>query len=169
MGDNSLVAIELNDAGVALASGADGRAAALGEPSPGFAVLHEGRVLVGAEAAARHRVSPLHAQNRFWQALGVDRLPWSAGAIATGADLAHTHLSAVLAPVVRDGAVEALCAVPPGYSREQLGLLVGIVNECGVTVRGVVDLGLAACTTVPPAPHTLHLDLQLHQAAATLV
>jgi hypothetical protein len=169
MGDNSLVAIELNDAGVALASGADGHAAALGEPSPGFAVLHEGRVLVGAEAAARHRVSPLHAQNRFWQALGVDRLPWSAGAIATGADLAHAHLSAVLAPVVRDGAEEALCAVPPGYSREQLGLLVGIVNECGVTVRGLVDLGLAACTSVPPAPHMLHLDLQLHQAAATLV
>ena len=39
-----------------------------------------------------------------------------------------------------------LIAVPPGYSREQLGLLVGIANEAGVTLRGLVDLGLAACS-----------------------
>jgi hypothetical protein len=36
-------------------------------------------------------------------------------------------------------------------------------------VHGLVDLGLAACATVAPAPHLLHLDLQLHQASATLV
>jgi hypothetical protein len=164
-----LVAVELNDAGIALARGGDGRATAFGEPSPGVAVLQDARLLVGAEASARHRVAPLHAQNRFWQALGLEPLPWGTRGVATVADLAHAHLSAVLAPAVRDGAREALLAVPPGYTREQLGLLVGIANECGVTVRGLVDLGLAACATLAPAPHMLHLDLQLHQAAATLV
>jgi hypothetical protein len=167
---SSLVAVELNDAGVTVArAGVDGGATLLGAESPGFALLHDGRVLVGTDALQRHRLSPLHAQNRFWYALGTEPLPWSARGVSTPADLAHAHLSAVLAPAVAAGVHEAVLAVPPGLTREQLGLLVGIANESGVTVRGLVDLGLAACATVAPAPHMLHLDLQLHQAAATLV
>jgi len=171
MAARSLVAVELNDAGIVAARAADEDVGPVvtGEPSPGFALLHDGRVLVGQEAALRHRVAPLHAQNRYWYALGLEPLPWSARGVATAADLAHAHLAAVLAPAVADGATEALLAVPPGYTREQLGLLVGIANECGVTVHGLVDVGLAACTTVATAPHMLHLDLQLHQASATLV
>jgi hypothetical protein len=162
------IAVELNDTGLLLArSGADGQPVADGEPSPGCAVLHAGRVLVGTEAARRHRLAPLDAQNRYWHALGLEPLPWSAGAVATAADLAHAHLASVLTPGTRGA--ELLLAVPPGYTREQLGLLVGIANECGVVVRGLVDAGLAALTTVAPSPCMLHLDLQLHQASATLV
>ena len=72
-----------------------------GEPSPGFAVLHDGRVLLGRDAALRHRVAPLYAQNRYWHALSVEPLPWRARGVATAADLAHAHLSALLAPAVR--------------------------------------------------------------------
>jgi hypothetical protein len=162
------IAVELNDTGLLLArSGVDGQPVLDGEPSPGFAVLHAGRVLVGTEAAQRHRLAPLHAQNRYWHALGLEALPWSAGAVATAADLAHAHLVNVLAQYPAEA--ELLLAVPPGYTREQLGLLVGIANECGVVVRGLVDAGLAALATVAPSPCMLHLDLQLHQASATLV
>ena len=164
------VAVELNDAGIAVARAmAEGVAVLDGEPSPGFALLQDGRVLVGTAALQRHRLSPLHAQNRFWTALGTEPLPWSTRGIGTPADLAHAHLTTVLEPAVSAGARELLLAVPPGYTREQLGLLVGIANESGATVRGLVDLGLAACATVAPVPHLLHLDLQLHQAVATLV
>ena len=166
----SLLAVELNDAGLLLArSGSDGIPVLAGEDSPGLAVLHEGRVHVGSDAVPRYRIAPLHAQNRFWQALSLDALPWSARGIATAADLAHAHLSTVLAAEARHGADELLIAVPPGYTREQLGLLVGVANECGVSVRGLVDAGLAAVATVAPAPCLLHLDLQLHQATATLI
>lgn len=165
-----MLAVEINDTGLLLArTGADGVPVVAGEESPGFALLHEGRVHVGAEAARRHRVAPLHAQNRFWQALGLDPLPWSTRGFATTADLAHAHLAAVLEPGVRAGDRELLLAVPSGYTREQLGLLVGIASECGVVVRGLVDAGLAAASTVAPSPCMLHLDLQLHQAAATLL
>ena len=171
MDTQSLVAVELNDAGIVLArdSADDGRSPQVGEPSPGFALLQDQRLHVGVEAARRHRVAPLHVQNRFWQALGLEPLPWQARGVATLADLAHAHLSSVLEPAVQAGAKGAVLAVPPGYSREQLGLLVGIANECGVVVSGLVDLGLAGCATVAPASHMLHLDLQLHQAVATLV
>jgi hypothetical protein len=166
----AIFAVEINDAGLLLArTGADGVPAVVGEDSPGFALLHEGRVLVGAEAVQRHRIAPLHAQNRFWHALGLESLPWSSHGIATAADLAHAHLANVLEPAAREGSQELLLAVPPGYTREQLGLLVGIANECGVVVRGLVDAGLAAASTVAPSPCMLHLDLQLHQATATLL
>ena len=166
----SLLAVELNDAGLLLVrTGDDGVPVLAGEESPGLAVLHEGRVHVGGEAVRRYRIAPLHAQNRFWQALSLDALPWSARGIATAADLAHAHLSALLTADARHGAEELLLAVPPGYTREQLGLLVGVANECGVSVRGLVDAGLAAVATVAPAPCLLHLDLQLHQASATLI
>jgi FHA domain len=165
-----MLAVEINDAGLLLArTGADGVPVAVGEESPGFALLHEGRVHVGAEAARRHRVAPLHAQNRFWHALSLDPLPWSTRGFATAADLAHAHLAAVLEPGARAGDQELLLAVSSGYTREQLGLLVGIANECGVVVRGLVDAGLAAASTVAPSPCMLHLDLQLHQVAATLL
>jgi hypothetical protein len=165
------IAVELNDTGLQVARDVAGGAPVLaGEPSPGFAVLHQGRVLVGEEAARRHRLAPLHAQNRFWHGLGLEALPWSAQGIATVADLAHAHLAATLAPALRDDAnAELLLAVPPGYTREQLGLAVGIANECGVVARGLVDAGLAAVSTVSPSACMLHVDLQLHQASATLI
>jgi len=131
----SLLAVELNDAGLLLVrTGDDGAPVLAGEESPGLAVLHEGRVHVGGDAVRRYRIAPLHAQNRFWQALSLDALPWSARGIATAADLAHAHLSALLTADARRGADELLLAVPPGYTREQLGLLVGVANECGVSV-----------------------------------
>jgi hypothetical protein len=62
-----------------------------------------------------------------------------------------------------------LLAVPAGYSREQLGLLLGVVSETGVAVAGLVDAALAACSTEPGAARVLHLDLELHQALLTVL
>lgn len=167
--NDALLAVELNDAGIVLARMAADGPQTVGDASPGVATLQDGRVLVGAAAAARQRIAPLHVQNRYWHALGTEPLPWQAPGIATAADLAHAHLAALLAEPVRAGARHVLLAVPPGHTREQLGLLVGITNECGVTVRGLVDQGLAGCATLAAVPHMLHLDLHQHQAVATLV
>jgi hypothetical protein len=166
---DGLLAVELNDAGIVLARQAADGPQVIGTPSPGIALLQDGQVVAGEAAARRHRLAPLHVQNRYWYALGTEPLPWTTRGIATAADLAHAHLSSLLADPVRDGARQLLLAVPPGYSREQLGLLIGIANECGIVVRGLVDQGLAGCATLPPVPHMLHLDLHQHQATATLV
>lgn len=164
-----MLAVELNDAGIVLARSTAQGLQTIGRPSPGIALLQDGQALVGEAAASRQRVAPLHVQNRYWYALGTEPLPWLAPGIATAADLAHAHLASLLAEPVRDGATRLLLAVPAGLSREQLGLLIGIANECGVTVRGLVDQGLAGCANVPAVPHMLHLDLHQHQAVATLV
>jgi len=161
-----LLAVELNDSGIVLAGDAGGEE--LRQPQPGQAVLHDGHVLLGAAAAARSRITPLFAQNRYWQQLGVERLPWSTEHVRTQADLAFAQLASLIEPY-RPGAEGLLLAVPPGYSREQLGLLLGIANETGVPARGLVDLAVAACAAEASAPHLLHVDLQLHQAAVTVL
>ncbi|HKE95739.1 MAG TPA: FHA domain-containing protein, partial [Povalibacter sp.] len=50
-----------------------------------------------------------------------------------------------------------------------LGLLLGVINETGVSVAGVVDAALAACSLQPAAARVLHLDLELHQALLTVL
>jgi hypothetical protein len=166
----TVLAVELNDAGLQLARVTDTHPAELlGGPGPGFALLQNGRVLVGEEAARLHRTAPLYAQNRFWRELSVEPLTWSARGIATHADLAHAQLAGIVATATPGADAILVMAVPPGYSREQLGLLVGIANETGVPLRGLVDLGLAACAAGAPVPHVVHLDVQLHQAAITVL
>jgi hypothetical protein len=163
----ALLALELNDAALFVvrptASGPEVTAA-----GAGIAMLHEGRVLVGETAARGSRLAPLFAQNRYWQQLSLERLPWSAAGAQTQADLAFIQLSSLVEPS-RGSAEGMILAVPPGYSREQLGLLAGIANETGLPLRGLVDLGLAACAAQATAPHLLHLDLGLHQAVVTVL
>jgi hypothetical protein len=163
----ALLAVELNDAAlfVTRTTASEPEVAAAG---PGIAVLHEGGVLVGEAAAHRSRLAPLFAQNRYWQQLSLEPLPWSAAAARTQADLAFAQLSNVVEPW-RASAEGMILAVPPGYTREQLGLLAGIVDETGLPLRGLVDLGLAACASQAMAAHVLHLDLHMHQAVVTVL
>lgn len=163
-----LVAVELNDAALIVARAGDG-GIELSAPSPGCALLSDGKVLLGAEAAARARITPLYAQTRYWHQLGLERLPWTAGAVQTQADLAHAQLTQLLEQVPAGADDGIVFAVPPGLSREQLGLLVGVGNESGRPVRGLVDLGVAACANEATSPHVLHLDLQQHQAVVTVL
>ncbi len=53
-------AIELNDAGVAVARGRS-----LLPESPGYALVEAERLVVGAEARQAARLKPRHVQNRF--------------------------------------------------------------------------------------------------------
>lgn len=163
-----LVAVELNDAGLVVARPGPPAGPTQLLESPGYALLHEGRVLVGEEAARRSRIAPLYAQDRFWQELGLGPLPWSSGPVQTQADLACAQLSSLMEPL-RESVDAMLIAVPPGYAREQLGLLLAIADETGVPARGLVDLGLAASAFDPVVPHQLHLDLHLHQAVVTVL
>jgi hypothetical protein len=161
----TLLALELNDARLILARGsADG-----GEPiaeSEGYAVLEGPNVLTGDAARSRARLTPLYSYNRFWRELSVLELPRPNARAHTAADLAFAHLDGMLAPF-RAGSPELLLALPAGYSREQLGLLLGVAAECGVPVCGIVDSAVAAAAPEPVGARVLHLDLELHHAVLT--
>jgi hypothetical protein len=67
------------------------------------------------------------------------------------------------------GDTRLIVAVPAGYAREQLGLLLGITAAAGITETGLVDAGLAACALAPVPPHVLHLELLRHRAVVTTI
>ena len=164
----TLLALELNDAGLILARIAAGGESEILAESPGFALLEGNTVLTGVTAAARARQRPLFAHSTFWRELGVTPLPRPTATVQTTADVAFTHLSDLLKPL-SSGTERMVIAVPAGYSRDQLGILIGMANEVGVPLVGLVDAGLAASSLEAAPRRVLHLDLELHRAALTVL
>jgi FHA domain len=165
---NAMLSLELNDAGLILARGGGDAAPEVLAEEPGFALAEETQLLTGSAAVARARLRPLFAHNRYWRELAVEPLPRELAGARTAADLAFAQLDRLLAPV-REASDGILLAVPAGYTREQLGLLLGVTSETGVVVRGLVDAALAACSLEPAPPRILHLDLELHRATLTVL
>jgi hypothetical protein len=153
--------IELNDAGIAVHS----EEKILAE-SPGYALVGDNGVVLGRAAAARARVQPLQAVDRFWEELGIEALPHPAGQMRNYADVACAHLAQVWSDAGAAGE-QAILVVPGGFSRQQLGLALGIARECGIDVVGLIDAAVAACAEPRPGRSLLHLDLTLHRAVLT--
>lgn len=162
-----MLCLELIDAGLVLAR-ARGQGDHIEQEVPGVAVLEETATLTGHEAAPRIRLKPLLSQTNFWRTLSTEPLSRPSRLIHTTADLAFAQIDTLLAPY-KSEAESVLLAIPAGYSREQLGLLLGVINETGVTVAGVVDAALAACSLEAAPARVLHLDLELHQALLTVL
>jgi hypothetical protein len=157
------LALELNDVGLTLAG--DGEILA---EEPGYAMLDGATPETGTAAARRARLKPLFAEMRHWQDLGTTALPREMPAAASHAEVAFAQLAALVRPHLARGP-EALLAVPPWYTREQLALLLGVAQEAGLVPVGLVDAGLAAASLEPAPENVLHLELGLHRAVLTVL
>lgn len=162
-----MLALELIDSGLLLAR-RHGESDEVLSEVPGFAVLDEDKTRTGSEAGSRVRLKPLLAHTNFWRTLSTEQLTRPSRLVRTTADVAFAQAEAVLGPYKSEGE-SVLLAVPAGYSREQLALLLGVINETGVRVTGLVDAALAACSLEPAPARVLHLDLELHQAILTVL
>lgn len=157
------LALEINDAGLVLAG--DGELLA---EEPGYAMLDGREPETGAAAARRARLKPLFAETRHWQDLGTSALARPMPAAATYAEVAYAQLSALTRPYLEHGSA-MLLATPPWYTREQLGLLLGVAKEAGLEPVGLVDAGLAAASLEPAPDSVLQLELGLHRAALSVL
>jgi FHA domain len=133
-----------------------------------MAMLDDAATATGADAIRRMRLNPLLAHSNFWRALSVEPLARPSGVARTTADVAFAQVQSLIGPYKND-AEGVLLAAPAGYSREQLSLLLGVVNETGARVAGLVDAALAAASLQPAPARVLHLDLELHQALLTVL
>lgn len=156
----SRVVIELND--LALQAGSE---AGLLAASPGFALLQGKEVLLGAKAEAQHRLYPTSSYDKFWHELNMEPLHTTRGRIRHHADLAYSHLLAIAEEAEIDG--EVILAVPGHFSREQLGLLLGIAGQCPFQVTGMIDSALAASADAESGDELVHIALHLHQILLT--
>ncbi|HEY8520215.1 MAG TPA: FHA domain-containing protein [Gammaproteobacteria bacterium] len=157
----STLAIEINDAGLVVADANDVRAV-----EPGYAVVERERILTGTEAQRHARLKPRATSNRFWSSLSLE--PGSAGVdgVRNAAELAYAQLSDLWRRFASPGD-EAILVVPGYYRPEQLGLLLGLAQECGMPVRAMVDAAVAASARPYPGRQLLYLDSGLHRVSAT--
>jgi hypothetical protein len=157
------VAIEINDSALTVASEAGVLAS-----EPGFARVEGGRIVTGEEARARARLQPRRTSGRFWSALSME--PGSAGADIgkSAAELAYAQLESLWQRAGGD-ATDVVLVVPGGYRSEQLGLLLGLAQECGMPVRSLVDAAAAASVRPYPNRQLVYVDASLYRVAVTLL
>ncbi len=157
------LAIEINDAGLVVAGGGQ-----LLAEEPGYAMLDGRQPETGHAAAKRMRLAPVYSESRHWAELGDVALPRTMPAATTLAEVAYAQLRALSAPW-QESDREALFAVPPWYTREQLSILLGVAKETGLEPVGLVDAGLAAASLEPVPESVMQLELGLHRAVLTLL
>lgn len=151
--------IELNDASIGL--GLNGQPL---EPSAGYAVLDQKKLMVGNDALRNVKLLPRWTNNRFWYQLGTDGLSNATANVRHHADLAFAHLEQL-----RDqlNCEELVIAVPGHYDKAQLGLLLGMCKEAGLPVKSLVDLALLSVVNQPSHGTAIYLDVGLHNISLT--
>ena len=135
--------------------------------SNGFAIIDERNIRFGDAAMQQFRLHPRQVNNHYWNRMNTDPLAVRGPNTANHADLVYRHL----ADLVREAAIAAgddfVIATPGTTSNEQLGLLLGITAEAGVTVAGLVDAALAASALHGTPKRAVHVDVFLHRAVVT--
>ncbi|HUQ50875.1 MAG TPA: hypothetical protein VM692_01560, partial [Gammaproteobacteria bacterium] len=157
------LAIDINDVGLVVASDS-----ALLATEPGFARIDRGKIVTGDAAKAGARLQPRQTSNRFWSALSLE--PGTAGADLgkSAAELAYAQLDSLWRKV-GNGATDVVLVVPGAYRTEQLGVLLGLAQECGMPVRALVDTAAAASVRPYAGRQLMYLDAGLHRASVALL
>ncbi len=154
----SLLAAHINDAGISVLS-----AERLLYREPGFALLDDDELITGAKAFENARIKPRRIQNRFWSGLTTAALPDRRFQHLSAADLVSRQLEQIWQAVAASGD-RLVVAVPAYMTGEHLGLFLGIANELGVPVVGLVDAAVAATRREYQGAVPVHVDLSLHVA-----
>jgi hypothetical protein len=130
--------------------------------SPGYALLEGGGYRFGSPARRAARLHPRDINTRFWWQLSTEPLQPALGPARHTADLVHAHLQALHAEGGRPD--EIVLAVPGTMQRDQLSLLLGIVQQCPFDAVGLVNRSVALGSLYGGAGRLFHLEIQLHQA-----
>ena len=124
--------------------------------------------MTGEAARAGARLQPRQTSNRFWSALSLE--PGSAGADLgkSAAELAYAQLESLWRQTGA-GVTDVVLVVPGAYRTDQLGVLLGLAQECGIPVRALVDAAVAASARPYPGRQLMYVDAGLHRASVTLI
>lgn len=151
--------LELNDAG--LTWSADSGILAT---ESGYAVLSDSGVITGARAVAQAHLEPRLCRNRYW-----DELSANIGADdKSHAELAFLQLQRMFTDL-GSPTKDVLLVTPGHYSREQLGLVLGIGKECGINITALIESAVAAASRPSPGRQLIHLDVGLHRVSVSVM
>ncbi len=130
--------------------------------SPGYALLVDQQYRFGNAARAAARLQPRDINTRYWWQLSTETLQPALGPARHTGDLVHAQLQ----ELHREGGQpqEMLMAVSGSMQRDQLALLLGIVQQCPFAAVGLVHRSVALGSLHGAAGRLFHLEIQLHQA-----
>ena len=154
--------LEINDCGLRVFTGTDEVL-----DSPGVAIIEPQQILVGTAALMRARSHPTQVNNQFWRRLSLESLKSENVRCRHHADLAFCHLQEVAEHC--DLPEEIVLAVPGNFTREQLALLLGVINPSPINAVGLVDAATACIAGSAPRGVHLHVELQRHQTLVSRV
>lgn len=157
----SLALIELNDAEINVSIEGD-----LVSCHPGTAILQPQKLLIGQQAHEQARLQPRLRKNRFWDQLSTEPIPEATALVRHNADLAFKQLEA-LWDEVRARAEGIIIAVPSTFTKQDLGLILGMCQAGNIPVRSMVDLSVLTASSVPVNRAAFFLDISLHQTVLT--
>jgi hypothetical protein len=152
------LAIEINDSELVVAD----RDQVLGV-EPGYALVDKGEILTGAAAYRLARLKPRQVSNRYWAELSLEEGTAGIADVRSAAELAYAQLRS-LWKRFGSAAKDVLLIVPGNYSGAQLGLLLGLAQECGMPVRAMLDVAAAASSRPYPGRQLVYVDAGLHRA-----
>ncbi len=155
--------LELNDCGVTLY-----RDHTVLHRSPGIAVVLDDDVRFGEDALRLSRIHPRQVNQQYFSRLSADPLPVPGRRARNHADLVYLHLM-TFKPLVEAEGGDVLLAVPGILSPDQLGVLLGVLQELGIGVAGFVDAAVAAMSTHDVPARAYHLDVMLQRAVITAI
>ncbi len=130
--------------------------------SPGYVMFQDKEYLFGSQARAAARLKPREINTRYWWQLSTEDLHPKLGLARHNGDLAHAHLQQLYQEAMCP--TEVLLAVSGGMQHEQLGLLLGIVQQCPFEAVGLVNRSVALGSLYGRGERLFHLEIQLHQA-----
>ena len=130
--------------------------------SPGYALLAGKQYQFGNEARASARLQPRNINTRFWWQLNTEALQPALGSARHTADLAHAHLLDIHQR--GEALAELILAVSGSMQREQLALLLGIIEQCPFDAVGLVNRSVVLASLHGGPGRLFHLEIQLHQA-----
>lgn len=130
--------------------------------SPGYALLVDKQYRFGNPARAAARLQPRDINTRFWWQLSTEALQPALGPARHTGDLVHAQLQ----QLHKEGGQpqEVLIAVSGSMQRDQLALLLGIVQQCPFSAVGLVNRSVALGSITGATGRLFHLEVQLHQA-----
>ncbi len=130
--------------------------------SPGYALLQGQQYRFGAPARATARLQPRDINTRYWWQLSTETLQPALGPARHTGDLVHAHLQDLHQQAGRPA--EILLAVSGSMARNQLALLLGIMQQCPFDAVGLVNRSVALGSLYGGGGRLFHLEVQLHQA-----
>jgi hypothetical protein len=130
--------------------------------SPGYALLEGERYSFGNTARAAARLHPRQINTRFWWQLNTQALQPALGPARHTGDLVHAHLL----DIHQQGGKpeEILLSVSSSLHRDQLALVLGIIQQCPFNAVGLVNRSVALASLYGGPGKLFHLEIQLHQA-----